>query len=240
MLRKTSIALLGLSGVLVTITSIFFSIHGFLLFFSSDDLFYGILLLGIAFEIGKVVSSTFLFHKIKDDAFPKLFKIIMFLNVIILIVFSSVFTFVHLNHSASDAIIKNDLNSERIISLEKNIEDMNNRVKSIDSQVATLPTNYVNSRIRLMQSFDKEKQDLNNKIEKDKETLHTLKIQNNEGNHFTFLKLLSEMTSLGERTIFMVVVGLIVLIIDPLAISMFLAASYMASKLDEEKHYVEL
>lgn len=235
MYRHISAGFLFLSGLLVTLTSIFFSIHGFLLFLSDKELYYGVLLLGISFEIGKVVTSTFLFHNMKDKAFPLFFKGLMTFIVVLLIGFSSIFTFVHLNNSISQNMGKSEVVVREIQELERTIELDRANLSNINTQIANLPSNNVKGRIRLMRAFEEEKTSLTKKINENTERLSTLNSQSIQEDGLTFLNSLSEYTGWAKRSIYTFIILFVVVVIDPLAISMFLAASFIVNKKKENK-----
>lgn len=67
------------------------------------------------------------------------------------------------------------------------------------------------------------------------ERLSTLNSQSIQEDGLTFLNSLSEYTGWPKRSIYTFIILFVVVVIDPLAISMFLAASFIMSKKKENK-----
>ncbi|BDH16381.1 MAG: hypothetical protein [Bacteriophage sp.] len=230
-----SALLLALSGCLITLVSAFFSIKGFVLFLPDKELAIGILGLGIAFEIAKISVSTFLFHKMKDKDFPIFFKIIMTFAVVSLIVFSSIFTFVHLNASASKNMVSSNVNTSQIETLVKQNEEFQNRISLLDKEFKEFPDTKPNSKMRLYEKIKPEKNNLENKIIENTTKITNLQNTSIDSDQYIFLESLSKSTNLPKEKIFMVVILFIVITIDPLAISLFLAASFIYSRKESKE-----
>ena len=225
--NKLSIFFLALSGILITIVSMFFSIKGFLLFIPDHELYLGLLGLGIAFELGKITASTFLFHKNSDNEFPRLFKVVMTISVIALVFFSALFTFVHLNASASKSLATNNTGNEKIATIEERNKVINERIKNIDDQINAIDPSYTRAKIRLYNSLNPEKEKLQLELDSNFKAIQESKSSNIESDQFIFLETLTKFTGIEKDKIFFYVTLFIVIIIDPLAISLFLCATYI-------------
>lgn len=223
---------LGASGLLITVVSAFFSVQGFLLFLPDPHLFYGILGLGIAFELAKITGSTFLFHRMKDGNFPVVFKLLMTVSMFALIIFSSIFSFVHLNSSASQSLVGTNLNGVKIEQLQSRNTTIQETISGFETQINSMSKDMVTARIKLYDKFKPEKEKLQAELAKNIEEINTLQINTVENDQFTFLTNLSQFTGFEREKIFTIVIMFIVIIIDPLAISLFLSASHI---LAEEK-----
>ena len=231
MLRYLNITILILSGLLITSVSAFFSIKGFVLFLPDTELYYGILGIGIGFELAKIVMSTFLFHKIKDRAFPIFIKSIMFLSVISLIFFSSIFTFVHLNASASQNLSTTQVNNVQIERLIEKNNILNKRVDVINSEINQVnASDKPNTKLRIYNALSPEKDKITEEIEVNLLKLTTLENQTMENNQYTILESISKFSNYKKEDIFTYIILFIVIILDPLAISLLLAGSYIISE----------
>lgn len=223
---------LGASGLLITVVSAFFSVQGFLLFLPDPHLFYGILGLGVAFELAKITGSTFLFHRMKDGNFPAIFKFLMTVSMFALIVFSSIFSFVHLNSSASQSLVGTNLNTVKIEQLQSRNTTIQDTITGFETQINSMSKDMVTARIKLYDKFKPEKEKLQIELAKNIEEINKLQVNTVENDQFTFLTNLSQFTGFEREKIFTIVIMFIVIIIDPLAISLFLSASHI---LAEEK-----
>ena len=226
-LQLISSASLALSGLLITLVSAFFSVHGFLLFLPASDLHLGILGLGIAFEVAKIVGCTFLFHSMKDRAFPWFFKGIMLTSMLALILFSSIFSFVHLNSSASASLSTSQTNAVRIAQLDARNTAISGILKGFDDQISNVPSNMNTARMRLYDKFKEERSALQTELAGNSAEIVRLQTSNTESDQFKFLTSFSQLAGVDKATVFTVVILFIVVIIDPLAISLFLSASYI-------------
>lgn len=220
---------LAFSGLLITTVSAFFSVQGFLLFIPDPHLMIGILGLGVAFELAKITGSTFLFHRMSDGNFPILFKVLLTLSVLALVLFSVIFTFVHLNSSASKSLATTDVSSVKILQLKERNTSIEKTISDFELQISSMPSNMVTAKTKLYDKFTPEKLKLQKELASNMEEIHTLQDSSVASDQFVFLSNLSSFTGIEREKIFIVVIMFIVCIIDPLAISLFLAASYILS-----------
>ena len=230
---------LAFSGLLITTVSAFFSVQGFLLFIPDPHLMIGILGLGIAFELAKITASTFLFHKMSDSNFPGLFKLILTSSVLALIIFSSIFTFVHLNSSASKSLANSSVSNIKIERLQERNITIEKTIKDFEDQISSMQSNMVTAKMKLYDKFKPEKEKLQKEYESNVNEIHSLQDSAIESDQFVFLTNLSKFTGLEREKIFTVVILFIVCIIDPLAISLFLAASYIMATIRPKQVVLE-
>lgn len=231
MIKFLNIFILLVSGLLITLVSAFFSIKGFVLFLPDKELLYGILGIGIGFELAKIVMSTFLFHRMKDGNFPIFIKLIMGISVTLLILFSSIFTFVHLNAAASQDLSVNKIQSVQVERLIKRNTILENRILSINNEISLINgSDKPNTKLRIYNALAPEKEKLEIELEGNIDKLNTLEVKSVVDNQYTVLESISEFTGYDKKDIFTYVVLFIVIIIDPLAISLFLAGSYIIAE----------
>lgn len=241
MLKYLNIAILMLSGLLITLVSAFFSIKGFTLFLPDKELLYGILGIGIGFELAKIVMSTFLFHRLRDRQFPIFIKFIMSVSVAALIFFSSIFTFVHLNASASQDLSVGAIKNTQIERLTERNSILQARINVINSEIATVnASDKPNTKLRIYNALSPEKDKIEIELADNLLSLSELEVATVENNQYTVLESISKFSGYSKEDIFTYIVLFIVIIIDPLAISLFLAGSYIISEKDKKKQLSEL
>lgn len=231
MIKFLNIFILLVSGLLITLVSAFFSIKGFVLFLPDKELLYGILGIGIGFELAKIVMSTFLFHRMKDGNFPIFIKLIMGISVTLLILFSSIFTFVHLNATASQDLSVNKIQAVQVDRiLERNVI-LEDRILSINNEISLINgSDKPNTKLRIYNALAPEKEKLETELGENLDKLNTLELDSVTNNQYTVLESISEFTGYDKKDIFTYIVLFIVIIIDPLAISLFLAGSYIIAE----------
>lgn len=231
MIKFLNIFILLVSGLLITLVSAFFSIKGFVLFLPDKELLYGILGIGIGFELAKIVMSTFLFHRMKDGNFPIFIKLIMGISVVLLILFSSIFTFVHLNATASQDLSINKIHTVQVDRiLERNVI-LEDRILSINNEISLINgSDKPNTKLRIYNALAPEKEKLETELGENLNKLNTLELDSVVNNQYTVLESISEFTGYDKKDIFTYIVLFIVIIIDPLAISLFLAGSYIIAE----------
>ena len=231
---------LAFSGLLITAVSAFFSIKGFVLFIPDPELYWGLVGLGFAFELAKIAASTFLFHRMGDSGFPMMFKVIMTSCVLSLVIFSATFTFVHLNASASKSLAASGNGSEVIGRLEDRNKVIDERIKSIADEIASISSESPSAKIRMYNKLNPERETLQAELQTNMERIDSERTKSLQGDDFVFLTNLSEFTGQPKDTIFFAVTAFIVVVIDPLAISLFLCASYIFAGMKKEEKVVPI
>ena len=229
---------LAISGLLITLVSAFFSIKGFVLFIPDPELYWGLVGLGFAFELAKIAASTFLFHRMGDSGFPMLFKVVMTSCVLSLVIFSATFTFVHLNASASKSLAASGSGTAVIERLTERNKVIDERIKSIATEIASISSESPSAKIRMYNKLNPERETLQSELQSNMEKMDSEREKSLQADDFVFLTNLSEFTGQPKDKIFFAVTAFIVAVIDPLAISLFLCASYIFAGMTKQEKVV--
>jgi hypothetical protein len=226
-----SIVFLLLSGITITVAAGLFSISGFTLLIPDESLFLGIIILAISFEIAKIASSTFLFHQMKNKAYPLFFKVFLTISIIILMIISAISTYSHLNYSISENMSNINVYTERLNVLNNDKISINNRIQQIDESVQSVNSEKsIRNKLKLKSAYDAEKNSLIEKL--NDIDLEIKKINENIKNEdkFVFLNSLSKLLSIDKEDIFTLIILTIVFIVDPLAITLIIAGTFLLSE----------
>ena len=232
--------LLFASGLMITLAGAFFSVKGVVMLIPDPEIYYGLLVLAIAFEAAKITGSTFLFHEYKDSQYPTALKVILTAAVASLVLLSSVATYSHLNASISKSMSQtHSIDAERT-RLTEDRNRLQDSLRSIEKQMSDLPSDTkVNNRIRLMKAYSAEKDEAKTKLDAAEARLKELDSQTLQEDKFLFLNSLSSLTGLNRDSLFTVIVLAIVSLIDPLAITLILSGSYIVANLRSAKTEIE-
>jgi hypothetical protein len=214
------------SGLLVTLAGALFSVQGLLLILPDKDLFIPILALAIAFEIAKISLSVFLFHNMSNKAVNVLFKFYMTMALLALMLISAISMYTHLNKSLSESMIHNKIQTEQEVRIKDQISQLIDQKRSLDDQMANLPANFVNGRSKLLKEFGAEKTIIDDKLKKLEDDLANLKL-NSKSNDLNVLTSLATTLNVPIDVLFSSILLIIISLIDPLALSLILAGSYV-------------
>lgn len=230
-----SAALLFLSGILISISGAYFSVKGFTLLIPDPDIYIGLLLLAIGFEIGKITAATFLFHEFNDSDFPTFFKYLLTCAIAALIFLSAISTYSHLNSSISKSMSETNAALVQIETLNTEHNRIIQAITSIEGQISNLPTETkVSNRIRLINSYKTEKAQYKSKLDVVDTQITKLTAKNLESDQFIYLNALSNLLHVSRDGLFTIILLLIVTLIDPLAITLILSASFVVNKLRKD------
>jgi hypothetical protein len=237
-----SAVLLLLSGLTITGAGAFFSVKGFILFIPDPEIGHGLLVLAIGFEVAKITASTFLFHKSKDKSCPAALKIVLMSGVVSLIFLSAIFTFSHLNVSVSKSMAQVEIIDNAKNRRTEERDRLTKAIANVDKSIEAVPENAsVAQRLRMKKAYDAEKAQLQTKLDKANEEIDKAEVNSTNEDRFLFLNSLSKLFGIDKATMFTVVVLFIVALIDPLAITLILAgtfvlAQYQADRQKDKQH----
>jgi hypothetical protein len=226
-----SAILLLLSGFLITGAEAFFSVKGFLMFIPDPELTLGLLVLAIAFVVAKITASTFLFHKMRDSGFPLPLKVVLSSALLVLITLSGIFTFSHLNVSVSKSMATVNM----IDGAKQRMTDERTRIVSslatVDRQMESIPENTsVNNRLRMKRAYDAERQSHQTKLDALDAEISKADISATAEDKFLFLNSIAKLFDMDKDRIFTLIVVCIVALLDPLAITLILAGTFILSQ----------
>lgn len=235
----TPIALL--SGLFISGVAAYFSILGLTKLFASAAI--AVAIFGASIEIGKLVTASWLFHNWRTA--PRLLKSYMISAVVVLMLITSLGIWGYLNKSYADqtapmqatnielSTIKKelDIQQQRVIDAKKNIDQINNIIdKRISSDKDDLSARNRLAKDRLAaQTEIKEANKEILRLQKESAKLETSNqvISHEVGPINYIAKLIygnSDPTAVDKAVQFVII--LLVLVFDPLAIALLLAANF--------------
>lgn len=224
--------ILMLSALFVASVAAYFSVIGFASMFPA--LYYPAMLIACSLEVGKLVSSSFLYRR--WGTFPNIWRNAWVSMVIVLMVFTSGSLFGMLSSGyQQDSIPLKEITS-KIDLLKKEELSLDTRKKEIDKQISQLPENYVSARQKLMKTFAPELEHINKRlpeITQEIQTLTTKKItQESHVGPIIFIA-----SALGKEVDDAIkwIVLLVISIFDPLAVSLVIMANMELVKYKQEK-----
>ena len=232
-----SAVLLFLSGLMITGAGAYFSVKGFLLWIPDEEIHTGLFILAVAFEIAKITASTFLFHEGGKSPNRYLFWAVLGPAIAILVLLSAVFTFSHLNVSVSKTMGAVQAVQEERERMEVEANRFRESIERIDAQITSLPEKTsVSQRIRMVKTFESEKKEANNRLVEIENRIRGLDERVSKEDRFVFLNSISKLLGVDRDKMFTLTVIGIVALIDPLAITLFLAGTVILTRLRRTVH----
>ena len=224
----------AISGLLITLIGTLFTIEGLTLWLPDPEWSNIVILMAVSFELVKLTTSSFLFHYLRDRGFPIFFKFVMFILTLALVLVSSAAIFVHLNKYASTTINSNVTYVQEIKSLEDRNIYLNNKLTSMNDQISSLDKNMVGARIRLIDTYEKENIKINDEILVNNNKISEYRAKLNSEDKFSFLNGFTDLTGMSRSDVYTIFILFLVCLIDPLAISVILAATYIIASYKKE------
>lgn len=223
--------LLIASGLAITVAGGYLSVIGITMFIPDPHIFSVLILLAIAFEVAKITASTFLFHEAKDKSFPFLFKVVLLALITALMVLSAITTFSHLNASANKNLTSTKFMYSELESLKKDKERAIFLSNNIDNRIKEIPQDLdPKKRVVQVEKLEKERNAKEDELRKINDKINVVSEKINGSDDFAFLNSLSEILGYERQMIFTYGIIFIVLLIDPLAISLILAGTFLIEK----------
>lgn len=226
------IILLALTTISIAGIAAFFSVYGLAQIFQGT--FVAVLIMGGALEAGKLVATSFLYRY--WDQVGWFMKTYLISAVLLLMVITSMGIFGMLSTGyQSDTISLKD--TEVVINLlEQEQQQLITRKREIDAQIASLPSNSITGRQRLMKSFDPEVKIINKRlpeISTEIKTLNTklIQVEAHVGPIVYIAKAMGE--SVDDATKYMIL--LIIAVFDPLAVVLTVGVNIALRQWNEDK-----
>ena len=218
----TFIAALAIEGLGTLV-----SVIGLSALFGSNPI---IIALVVALDLGKIVCVSLLYTHWKD--LPKLMKGYALIASTALMVITSAGAAGYLSAAFQKAISGTQESSLKIDVLKQQQAKYEERKKQIDAQIAALPEKTtVNQRLRLMNGFKAEQQDLQAKISKIDEELPTLQIaQVDVEAHAGPILYIAKAFDVPVEVAVKWVILMIIFVFDPLAIFLIIAGNFLLAK----------
>lgn len=229
-----------LFAILVLATALFIEgIGTFISILGLSALFAGspvVITMAVALDIGKVVAVSFVYKNWAKISW--LMKLYMTIATVVLMTITSAGVFGYLSGEFQKAIAGNNQQNVIITALEEEKTRLQTRKQEIDAQIANLPKNFVNSRVRLMNQFKEETTRINDRLAKIDEELPKLRVdvigQNVKIGPIIYVAEAFKTTP--EQAVKWVILT-IIFVFDPLAIALLVAGNFLLAqrKPKEEK-----
>lgn len=216
------IVVLVFAALLVAASAAFFSVYGLAQVFAGA--FVSVIIMGVALEAGKLVAASFLYRY--WTTISKLLKTYLVAAVLVLMTITSMGISGYLTAAyQTDTISLRDADN-KLASYDEELTRLLARKDDMDKQVSQLPSNAVKSRQRLMASFKPEYERINPRIEvlqaeKTKLQEHKITTEAKVGPIIFISKVVGAST---DNAIFWLI-ALIVIVFDPLAVALTIAAN---------------
>lgn len=178
-----------------------------------------IVVLAVLLDIVKVIIATTLYKKF--NLIPLFFKFCLIIALFFLMLVTSSGTYGYLIKEFGNSNISQEQITVQITAMEEEKQRIELRKKEIDNQIASLPSNSVNQRKKLTKLFEKELNQINDRIiELDKSIpeANIKKVLNKKNN--SNLSNLSASYGLSNDLANKIIAFIITLMLDPLSISL--------------------
>ena len=202
------------------------SVIGITKFFGLDWI---VICLAVVFDIAKLSTVSFLY---KEWGFmPKLLRTYTTLASLVLILITSAGAGAYLSSKFQSSMLSSEGITVKVSLLEEEQKKLEARKIQIDQQIAQLPTTDVKGRARLIANFKSENIHLNERINQIDADLPKIKMEQIEANaHAGPITYLASALSVSSNTAMSFIIGMIIFVFDPLAVSLILAGNYMIEK----------
>ena len=207
------------------------SISGLSKIFASSPV---VVVLAVALDAGKLVCVSFLYTYWKKINF--VMKTYMLLASMILMIITSAGAASYLSAEFQSAILGTKEGEILVTSMNVEKTKLEARKKEIDAQITNLPTSFVKGRQRLMDSFKDEITRLNTRITEIDAELPKLQVkQVNQEAHVGPILYVAKAFDVTVEEAVKWVILMIVLVFDPLAVTLIIAGNFLLSNRRKEK-----
>lgn len=211
---------LFLSLMAVASSAAYFSIIGLAKLFAGASL--PVIVMGSSLEFGKIIITSYLYNFWKQTNL--LLKSCILFIIITLVAITSLGISGYLISAYQITTVSVQQNKEKLDILTETLEISRNRLQQINEEIASVGDNYVTAKQRLMQSFKKELDSLNESIPKLENEILQIKISTIEVNSKVGpIILITDVFGLSPDKAIIILVFAIVLVFDPLAIVLTIA-----------------
>lgn len=225
------IGLLALTTVSIAGIAAFFSVYGLAQLFKGT--FVAVLVMGVSLEAGKLIAASFLYrywHQI--GIFMKSYLIAA---VILLMAITSmgIFGMLSVGYQSDTMPLKDVEVAIKLLTDEQT--QLSDRKKEIDNQIASLPSDFVRGRQKLMNSFQPELVIINKRLPEisvEMKTLNSqlLTVESHVGPIVYIAKAMGQ--SIDDATKYLIL--LIIIVFDPLAVVLTIGVN-MALKIRKQE-----
>lgn len=203
-----------------------------------------IIAMAITMDIAKIVTVSFLYQWWHDIKLAM--KSYMAVAAVVLMTITSVGAYGYLSNAFQKAIaptkevaMKIETLTAEKTQLDKERDALVVRQKSIDDQVANLPPNFVTGRTRLLNSFKEDKKNIQGRLtvidsrllQVGSELTQQKSVSLERDTHVGPVVFVSKAFDVSVETAVKYVILLIILVFDPLAIMLVIAANFLIARL---------
>lgn len=193
-----------------------------------------VVIIAIALDLAKIVIASALYKKWKN--LNILLKIYLLPVLLVLISVTSAGAFGYLSQEFGKTILSQEKNQSQLLILEEERTRKLARRDQINAQIDRLPSDQVNQRRRLIETYAVELESLNTSITRLEQEIPQLKISSIEetGNNGT-IGSISKNLNLPPEVVIKYLSLFMVLFIDPLAIVLLILANFLIEERKKEK-----
>lgn len=192
--------------------------------------------MAVALDVGKAVAVSFVYKNWAKISW--LMKLYMTIATFVLMTITSAGVFGYLSGEFQKAIASNNQQNVIISALEEEKTRLQARKQEIDAQIANLPKNFVNSRVRLMNQFKEETTRINDRLAQIDEELPKLRVEviGQNVKIGPIIYVAEAFNTTPEQAVKWVILT-IIFVFDPLAIALLVAGNFLLAqrKPKEEK-----
>lgn len=231
------ITILILSALIISAVAGYFSIYGLASMFTGA--FWPVVVMGSALEIGKLVSASYVYRYWKKINFLLKSYLISAILVLMLITSMGIFGFLSAAYQEDSMPLKEM--EQTIVLLKSEKEEILFRKRQIDADIASLPSNYISGRERLMKQYGPEVNKINLRLDNiASETLSLSKTKLNQEAHTGPIIYIAKVFEKDVDDAIKYMILLLVVVFDPLAVILVISANIALRDHKEAKHVKEI
>lgn len=214
--------LLAIVAAAVASAAAYFSVYGLALLFSGIAI--PVIIMGVALEAGKLMAASFL-YRFWDTTSLFLKSYLMF-AIFVLMVITSMGIFGFLTGAYQKQSLPLETTSIQLELKQEELDLLISRKAAIDKQISDMPATYVSAKQRLIASFDSELDRINDRIPVLQQQIleqkgTTLEVEAKIGP----ILFVAETLGVDKGLTIFAFVLIIVLVFDPLAVALTIAAN---------------
>lgn len=228
--------LLAIVAAAVAAAAAYFSVYGLALLFSGIAI--PVIVMGISLEAGKLMAASFLYRF--WDSTSKFLKAYLMFAIFVLMIITSMGIFGFLTGAYQKQSLPLETTNVQLELKQQELDLLLSRKAEIDKQISDMPTTYVSAKQRLIASFQDEIQAINSRVPELQTQILEQKGQTLE-TEAKIGPILFVAETLGvdkSLTIFFFVL-IIVLVFDPLAVALTIAANIAFAHRKKQKLVVD-
>jgi len=231
------ITILILSALIISGVAGYFSIYGLASMFTGA--FWPVVVMGSSLEIGKLVSASYVYRYWKKINFLLKSYLISAILILMLITSMGIFGFLSAAYQEDSMPLKEM--EQTIVLLKSEKEEILFRKRQIDADIASLPSNYISGRERLMKQYGPEVNKINLRLDNiASETLTLSKTKLNQEAHTGPIIYIAKVFDKEVDDAIKYMILLLVVVFDPLAVILVISANIALRDHKEAKHVKEI